>query len=403
MDVLKLFLVFIAMIVVLRLKKPLFMAILAATVTTALVFQLPVKLFFFTLLESAISWGTLSILLIFYLIMFLQRMMEKRGSLILSQQSLDHLFHNRRITAALAPLFLGLLPSASVVLICGEIVDKIVDNDLTKEEKAFVTSYYRHIPEGVLPTYSAIILGLSLTGGVVSASSFILAMFPMVVLMVTLGYLFYLRKISKEIALPSEDSKRRSLLNLFKGIWPVLLIITLILALDIPVYIATIISIVLFAFVGRFRLMELAPFIKSSFEKNLLISTFFIMQFKDVLSATGVISSLPEVFATLPLPEFVIFALIFFFGTVVGGSQAIIVIGIPLAFMTITNAGLPLFVLLMGMTFIANQLTPTHVCLPIISEYFQISFGSLVKKSLPIVLILATAFIAYYFILILFV
>lgn len=402
MDILKLLLIFASIIIVLKLKKPLFLSIIAATVATALLFQLPVELFCFTLLKSAISWSTFSILLVFYLITFLQRMLEKRGSLNLAQQSLDHLFNNRRITASLAPLFLGLLPSASVVVICGEIVDKSVGDYLTTEEKAFITTYYRHIPESVLPTFSSVIIGITLTQGVVSIASFLIAMLPMVILMVALGYLFYLRRIPKETFRPSSDNKLKDLLNLLKGSWPILLIIVLILAFNIPVYIASIISIVLFIFVGRFQPTELVSFLKSAFEKNLLISTFFIMLFKDVLSATGVISTLPESFSKLPLPEFIIFSLIFFFGTVVGGSQAIIVIGIPLVFMTITNAGLPIFVLLMGMTFVANQLTPTHVCLPVTAEYFHISFGTLVKKSLPIVLLLSTAFIAYYFVLTLF-
>lgn len=402
MDILKMLLIFASIIIVLKLKKPLFLSIIAATVATALLFQLPVELFFFTLLKSAISWGTLSILLVFYLITFLQRMLEKRGSLNLAQLSLDRLFNNRRITASLAPLFLGLLPSASVVVICGEIVDKSVGDYLTTEEKAFITTYYRHIPESVLPTFSSVIIGITLTQGVVSIASFLIAMLPMVILMVALGYLFYLRRIPKETFRPSSDNKLKDLLNLLKGSWPILLIIALILAFNIPVYIASIISIVLFVFAGRFQPTELVPFVKSAFEKNLLISTFFIMLFKDVLSATGVISTLPESFSKLPLPEFIIFSLIFFFGTVVGGSQAIIVIGIPLVFMTITNAGLPIFVLLMGMTFVANQLTPTHVCLPVTAEYFHISFGTLAKKSLPIVLLLSAAFIAYYFVLTLF-
>lgn len=75
------------------------------------------------------------------------------------------------------------------------------------------------------------------------------------------------------------------------------------------------------------------------------------------------------------------------------------VIGMPLAFMTIPNAGLPIFILLMGMIFVANQLTPTHICLSATAEYFHISFEALIRKTLPVTLILTATLILYYLIL----
>ncbi len=402
MEIIKLFAVFAVIVIVLKLKKPLFISIIAGTVAAALLFQISIKIFFSTLFNAAISWSTISILLVFYLITFLQRMLEKRGSLNLAQQSLDRLFNNRRITTSLAPLFLGLLPSASVVVICGEIVQRSVGDYLSTEEKAFVTSFYRHIPESFLPTFSSIVIAINLTAGAVTIGSFMIGMVPMVIALAILVYIFYLRRIPKETMMPPSDNKWNDFLNLCKGCWPVILIIALILIFNVPIYIAAAISITLFIFTGRFKLFELKPFVKSAFEVNLLVSTFFIMLFKDVLSATGVISTLPDLFSKLPLPEFLIFSLIFFFGTVISGSQAIAVIGIPLVFMAIPDAGLPMFILLMGVAFAANQITPTHVCLPIAAEYFHVSFGALVKKSIPVVTAFCAILVGYYFLLMLF-
>lgn len=122
MDILKLMIVFAVLVVMLWLKRPLYH-----------------------------SWGTLSVLLVFYLITFLQRMLEKRDFLNLAQISLNGIFNNRRINASLAPDFIGLLPSAGAVVICGDIVEKSVGPYLSPEEKTFVTSYFRH--SGELPAY----------------------------------------------------------------------------------------------------------------------------------------------------------------------------------------------------------------------------------------------------------
>ena len=123
------------------------------------------------------------------------------------------------------------------------------------------------------------------------------------------------------------------------------------------------------------------------------------MLFKDISSVTGVVETLPEVLSTLPLPTFIIYSLIFFFGTLV---STVVVIGIPLVFLSLPTAGLPLFILLMGMGYIDNMLTPTHVCLPIISEYYQIDFSQLIKQSLPIFSLLGLFLFGYYGLLLIF-
>jgi integral membrane protein (TIGR00529 family) len=399
MEILKLAAVFATIAAVLKLKRPLYVSIISATVIAGIIFRMSFEVFFKTVINAAISKNTLSILLVFYLIAFLQRMLEKRGSLNLAQQSLDRLFNNRRITATLAPFLLGLLPSASVVIICGEIVQKSVGSYLTPEEQAFVTSYYRHIPESFLPTYSSVLIALSLTGGKVTAGSFIIGMMPMVLVLAALGYIFYLKGVPKEISSRIDGRKWRSLSELIQGSWPIAVVIILILAQDFKVYTATAVSILLFIIIGRFRPNELKPFIKTAYEPNLLINTFFIMIFKDVLGATGIIATLPQLFSKLPIPEFLIFSLVFFFGTLVSGSQAIAVMGLPLVYMAIPNAGLPMFILLMGMAYAANQIAPTHVCLPIATEYFGISFGALVKKTIPVLAVFCSVLIGYYLLL----
>jgi integral membrane protein (TIGR00529 family) len=399
MEILKLAVVFATIAAVLKLKKPLYASIISATIVAGILFRMSLGVFLKTAINAATSKNTFSILLVFYLIAFLQRMLEKRGSLNLAQQSLDRLFNNRRITATLAPFLLGLLPSASVVIICGEIVQKSVGSYLTPEEQAFITSHYRHIPESFLPTYSSVLIALSLTEGKVTPGAFIIGMMPMVLVLASLGYIFYLKGVPKETSTRSCGKKWKSLADLLHGSWPIAIVIILILALDFKVYTATAVSIFLFIVIERFGLRELKPFIKTAYEPNLLINSFFIMIFKDVLGETGIILTLPELFSKLPIPEFLIFSLVFFFGTLVSGSQAIAAMGLPLVYMAIPNAGLPMFILLMGMAYAANQIAPTHVCLPIAAEYFGISFGALVKKTVPVMIAFCSILIAYYILL----
>lgn len=399
MDILKLLIVFAVLVVLLWLKRPLYQGILAAAVSACILFGIGAAKALAIGAASVTSWGTLSILLVFYLITFLQRMLEKRDYLNLAQTSLNGIFNNRRINASLAPVFIGLLPSAGAVVICGDIVERSIGPYLSTEEKTFVTSYYRHIPESFLPTYTSIIIAISLTGGRISVSSFLVGMLPLVLLLAYLGYLFYLRKVPKDTGMPPSGDKRADVRNLCKSLWSIALAIALIIGLRISVYAAVAASIILFALIDKFTWTELKPMFWSAVESRIFTSTVCIMIFKDIISSTGVIAALPQIFEQLPVPGYMVFALIFFFGTIISGSQAIIVLCMPLAFAAQPNAGLALFLLLMGMTYAAMQISPTHVCLAIVSEHFGVSMGALIRKTVPVITVFAILLVGYYLLL----
>lgn len=103
MDILKLFIVFCVIILVMWLKKPISIAVLAATVVTILIYRLPIAAACSAMVKGATSWTTIEALLVFYSITFLQRMLEKRQNLRNCQVALNGLFNNRRINASIAP------------------------------------------------------------------------------------------------------------------------------------------------------------------------------------------------------------------------------------------------------------------------------------------------------------
>ena len=296
MDILKLFIVFCVIILVMWLKKPISIAVLAATVVTILIYRLPIATACSAMIKGATSWTTIEALLVFYSITFLQRMLEKRQNLHNCQVALNGLFNNRRINASIAPFLLGCLPAASTVLICGPIVRDSVGDYLSTPEKAAVTSYFRHISESFLPTYTTIFIAVGLTNGAVSVSSFVLAMLPMVAALFVTGYLVYLRKIPKDTGMVPDHPKPYYWKLLAQSAWSIALAILIILIFKLPVELAVLICIIINVFVNRFNPKELVPFFKTAFEARLLVSTWLVMIFKEVLAATGVIELLPEFF-----------------------------------------------------------------------------------------------------------
>ena len=224
----------------------------------------------------------------------------------------------------------------------------------------------------------------------------------MVALLILLGYWFELRRLPKDTGVPPSDNRRQDMRDLIRSIWSIAAVIALILAFDLPVCIAILLVIVVYFFVNRFTLSMVRPYIISSFESNIIVNTFILMIFRNLLTAAGVIEKLPVFFEGLPIPAFVVFFLIFFCCTMIAGSTATITLCTPLAFATIPSGGLPLMVLLMSCTYAAMQISPAHICLFLCCDYFKISIGSLIKKTLPVIIAFYLILFPYYFLLNLF-
>lgn len=393
MEVVYLGLVFLAMVVLLALRRPLYQAIGGGLVVMVLLYGIPLGALPGRVANVFLDWNSCAVLVSLYLITYLQRMLEARAQIKLAQQDLNGLFHNRRVNAAGAPLFIGLLPSAAAMLLCGQIVRDSTEGYLEPREQAFLASWFRHIPESSLPTYAGVLLMANLSG--VPLSQFMLAMMPVLAVLALLGWPC-LRKLPRDPGTPRSQNRRADCLHLFQHLWTLLLILALILLGGLSVVPAIFLVIALAAVVYRFSRQELQRMVVSAFEKKLLLNTFLVLVLKELIAYTGVLALLPALLAQLPIPAYLIFALLFFLGGIISGTTGIIALGTPLAFAALPDGGVPLMVLLMGMSHGASQVSPTHVCLVVASDYFQITMGQLIRRSLPATLVFCAVMIGYY-------
>ena len=397
----KLAVVFAILMIAIHRKMKLSMSTAIASLAGIVIFRLGIKQIGGVLLQTATSWETISMLLIFYLIIFLQRMLEERDHMGKAQKNLDNLFHNRRINATVAPMLIGLLPSPAAASICGDIVDDAAGDSLNSEDKAFVTSFYRHIPESFLPTYAEIVMMSELAG--VSLSSFTLGMIIPVAVMYLIGYAGWVRKIPRrregdETCI--KTNKGRELLALIYHLWTLFAIILAVMIFKIDVLLAIAAVIVVDLFIDHFRLNQIPRLAIRALDPELLISTWFIFLFKNILVEAGVIAALPQFFTAFPMPAYLIFAFIFFFGSLTAGSTAMVAMCTSVAFHAVCGPKMPLMVLLKTFAWAAMELSPTHICLMIAADYFHISLGSLIRKTIIPILILCTFTVLYYLVLV---
>ena len=399
-DILKLLAAFVLIVLVLALKKPLSLAMAIAGAAVILLYGLPPGIAAGALWRGLTGRPTVKALLILYSVTFLQRMLEKRGDLLNCRNALNGIFNDRRINASLAPCLLGCLPGGSTVLICGPIVRQSVGGLLSPTETAAVTSFFRHIPESFLPTFTSIAIALELVDGYVTPGSFILAMVPTVLALFFTGWLLYLRKLPRDTGVTADQPGTFYWKMLLRSIWTIGLAIGLILTAGLPVYGAVAVCILLNLFVGRFTIKEVRPFLCSAFEPRLIANIVLVMMFKELLDAAGVIAALPQQLSQLPIPSFLVYALLFFFGSLIADNKAIIVMCMPMAMASVgPGSFLSLFVLLMSMGYAAMQLSPVHVCLTLCSEDHKVPLGPMIAKTVPMVAVFSALTFLYYFVL----
>ncbi len=406
-SLIKLAAVFALIVVLIAFKRPINLVMAIASVVVVLLYRLPMDAVLPALKNGVLGYNTINALLVLYCITFLQRMMESRKQLLGCQTAMNGLFNNRRVNAALTPFMLGCLPAASTVLICGPIVRDAVGDSLKTDETAAITSYFRHISEAFMPTYSNLLIAVGLTAGLVTPASFVVGMLPVVLCLFLSGYFVYLRKVPRETGMVPDQPKSAYLALLVKSIWPIFLSIALVLMPikipvvgSVPVWGAVTVCIILELFVNKFSAQEVIPFFRTAFEAKLMLNTLAVMIFGQLLNATGVVTLLPEYFAKLPIPMFLIYALIFTVAPLVGGTMAVYVLCIPM--MLDSTGGVhffSLFLLCMTMQYVIMQVCPTHICLTLCAEDYKIPLGSLIAKAMPLVIVATILAFGYYFIL----
>ena len=395
MEFFKLAVIFVVIMAMVLMKRQLRDAMIAAILLTVILFQIPIGKAVKMMVTSIYEKDTLLVIGSFILVTFLQRIMEERKLLERAELALQRLSGDRRLVCVIAPVIIGFPPSAGAVNICGAIVDKATGEDLDIEEKTFVTSYYRHISESFSPTYNAILLALSITA--VSTGKFVLYMVPMVIVLLVLGYLGYLRKLSKGYGDTGEVfDKKEEFKQLLYCFWPLVLCIVLVIALNLSVIKVLPFIILLSIIVYKLSAREVLAFAKTSVEWRIIFNTIILMMFKNILTYTGAVGRLPDLFEGSAIPQFAAFGIIMFMGTIISGANSMIVLLIPLAFASIPNAGAALLMYLMSLSYAAMQISPTHICLAIITEYFHVSWGQLMKKTLPVILVFVVILTGYY-------
>ena len=340
---------------------------------------------------------TYDILFALYFVMCLEIELRTSGALAGMVQALQRIFSSAKVTLAVMPAFLGLLPSLGGARFSAPIVEEASKNiPIEQDHKAAINFWFRHIFEFSSPFIPGMIMACNIAG--VSYGEFILHLAWLTVLAFAAGWFVLIRPIK------GENSRTETIANDSQGtqdLWLALspVIITFILVVFCGFNASAgmgLVTACLFL-VLRFtnREVGLKDVVIGALDIKMFLNVLCILYFIQILTVTHVLQEIVTGFQSSPLPVPVIIACVsFIIGVLTGMSQGHVAIVMPIV-AAMQTGSLNLAGVAMAFGIAGQMLTPTHMCLVITVDYFKANFFKTLKPVLLCEIIILTIFTVY--------
>ncbi|MEN2983911.1 MAG: DUF401 family protein [Dictyoglomaceae bacterium] len=359
-------------------KLPLVWALFGGSFILGVSFGLPLVEIFKSALSSTISWNTLKIVIVLYLIAILENILRNKEMLKNMVQSLKNLIKDPRLTLISMPMIMGLLPSVGGALFSAPLLEEASSgNEISPEKKGFLNFWFRHVWEPFLPVYPGIILASTLSG--ISLPILIKEALPygLAVFIIGLFIGFYKLSLNKEEV--TENNWRNELFNFFTSFWPFIIILFSVLVLHFDILFVLSVVLILLLLIFRYTSLEIKNTLIESLKIENLLLIIAVMVFKGLLERVNAVSDISYFLSSLNIPLIIIFfTLPFLVGLLTGVTQASIGITFPIILSLIPYGESIKWVTFSFISgYIGVMMSPAHLCLVLTREYYQAEWNKL--------------------------
>lgn len=346
---------------------------------------------------------TYDLLFALYFVVCLEIELRKSGCLKGMVSYLNHLIHSTKVTLAVMPAFLGLLPSVGGARFSAPIVENASKGmTISPEQKSIVNLWFRHIFEYSSPIVPGMILACSIVG--IGVGELIVHLAWVTILMFVLGWILFVRpmKFTDLRAVNKEQEEAIDLAHCRTDFWlsilPVVAVFCLMVFGGVGAAVSmgaiAVLMVPLLMFLNRG--VPVMDIFAGALEWKLIRDVTCILLFIQVLDVTGVLSQIVTSFRTAPLPTPVIIAgLSFLIGFLTGMSQGHVAIVMPIVAMLAPAGSLDLAGVALVFGVGGQMVTPTHVCLIVTLDYFKSDFFKTLNPIIVAEVILLAIFSLY--------
>jgi integral membrane protein (TIGR00529 family) len=383
-DFLKILFILGGIILLIRLKVALSLTLLVSAVVLGFLFRLSPAGIGGSILKALLDPENVKLIVSLQLILLFSAIMKENGSMTRAITALRQIFRDARVTVALIPAIIGLVPIMGGAMLSAPLVSEASDElELSPERRTFLNFWFRHVWEYTLPTFSTIFLTASIVG--CSIADLTLANLPLTIASITAGILFGFRGIKSTSRLRSPltlNEEIRFFSRFVGNLSPFFLVI--LFTLYFKIHLAYSLALVTAAILLLYRF----PFslLKQLGRKNLSLELAFliwaIMIFKEILLVSGAMDSTTKELAEMGMPPAVLIVLLpSLISFITGYPTAFVGLSFPvlLPFIQSSPMGLYYVMLALGSGLSAHLLSPMHVCLVMTLQYYNASMAKVYR------------------------
>jgi hypothetical protein len=270
------------------------------------------------------------------------------------------------------------------------------DLETDKVHRATINYWFRHIWEYWWPFYPSVILICAITG--FSIGKIVLVFLPASIVMVTLGYFFYLRQLpkAKTESAPAPKGSILRLISIGRAIVAVVILNFLLVNLRgplesaglplqklserSPLVLALIVGIAMALWGTGLKSWSVAKMVLNRRVSMMMLTVGSILIFSHVLKDAGVIEQIAKTLASHDAPLLLLavtmpFLVSFVTGLVVAYVGIALPILYPVFVASLPQSEVAAYVFIFSVSgYIAVMLTPVHLCLILSNEYFDVKF-----------------------------
>jgi hypothetical protein len=411
----KLALIFSLILVLLRCKVTLWLAILIGCLATALLIGIHTNEWIGILFSSLTSHDFIFLVLMVFLILVLSGVQEATGQSRKMVRGIGQYLHTPRLRLVLFPALVGLLPMPGGALFsCPMVRDTATGMDITNKQQSLINYWFRHIWELAWPLYPGYVLVCVLLD--IPLTRLWLYTFPIVIGTFCVGWFFFIRPLPQAVAeqasatldtaLDAEDAEteKESLSAVLLHTLPIAvvlvgaLVFAIIFDLFLPQFpgqfafctsMAAAVGVALYQ--GRKeRMKSLRQIIITPAMGRIFLLLAAIYMFKDTIAGGGLVESLSRLGDSGVMLVLTFILLPFIGGVLTGLMVGFVGLAFPLLIgivqlSPLQEYTLPLVVLAMVAGNCGQLFTPLHVCLVVTAEFFTTTLPELLRSlALPV-------------------
>ena len=403
---------FILIIILNSKKVDIGIAFLIGAIATAILSNLNLSKTFSIFYKTAVDPLTLKLTVIVTIISGLGYLLKQTGDLDIMINSLVEIFKNNKILCMLIPSLFGSLAVPGGAILSAPILSESADRiNIGQPRKTAVNLFFRHVGFLIYPLYSAIIV----TGELfkVSKLTFIKYNFLVMVVGIIVAYLTFFNSNHQENINKDKDKKvknekllKNNIISFLLSFSPILIILILVIGFSIP-FSGAVFSGLIIGLIrnlpenGKIQTVwkRLLDFFAYGIKYKLILVILGIMLFKNIVEATGAVTSIASLMASSGIPiSLMILLLGFTVGLLMGIETGAIGILIPI-FLPLLPAHNPgsFIALLFTCSFCGYLVSPVHLCLILTKEYYETRFLPIYRLlAIPVLSMITAAFIQYY-------